>query len=375
MISPKSLSDMLAALYAAPLQPENWQVFLDKLCADLEAVHGALISSNLNCASAQILAVGGIAFTPETQRLYNQYFSTLDPYPAAFSCNPRIGPIVAEELITREELERTEFYNELAAPNQLHHAVFLPAVLTPERADVITLWRDAKQKPFPEPCTTLELLLPHLQRSLQLHFELANLRSANRGLERALDAFNRAVFGVNKKGRVLFSNQTALRLIAQGDGLRIEEGSLVADAPAKNAELQFLVEQAAENGAGFSNGTAVLIERKSQKPPLRLTILPFAENLLGHIPGLATLIFVDDPVKKTLSRAAALRALFRLSPAETRLADLLLQGMEIREAADRLGITLETARFHLKQVFAKTGVGRQTELIRLMLSLPGVHAD
>jgi DNA-binding CsgD family transcriptional regulator len=35
------------------------------------------------------------------------------------------------------------------------------------------------------------------------------------------------------------------------------------------------------------------------------------------------------------------------------------------------GIALETARFHLKRVTAKTGTRLQTELMRLMLSLPG----
>jgi DNA-binding CsgD family transcriptional regulator len=53
------------------------------------------------------------------------------------------------------------------------------------------------------------------------------------------------------------------------------------------------------------------------------------------------------------------------------LADLLLKGLEVRGIADRLGITIETARFHLKRVLAKTGTRRQTELMRLMLSLPG----
>jgi DNA-binding CsgD family transcriptional regulator len=66
-----------------------------------------------------------------------------------------------------------------------------------------------------------------------------------------------------------------------------------------------------------------------------------------------------------------MRQLYRLTPSEARVADRLLDGLEIREIADRLGITLETCRFHLKRVFAKTGTPRQAELIRLMLSLPG----
>ena len=54
-----------------------------------------------------------------------------------------------------------------------------------------------------------------------------------------------------------------------------------------------------------------------------------------------------------------------------RVADRLLDGLEVREIADRLGITFETCRFHLKRIFSKTSTRRQAELIRLMLSLPG----
>ena len=66
-----------------------------------------------------------------------------------------------------------------------------------------------------------------------------------------------------------------------------------------------------------------------------------------------------------------MRHLYALTPTESRLADLLLGGLEVRDIAHRLTITLGTARFHLKRVLVKTGTRRQTELMRLMLSLPG----
>jgi DNA-binding CsgD family transcriptional regulator len=68
-----------------------------------------------------------------------------------------------------------------------------------------------------------------------------------------------------------------------------------------------------------------------------------------------------------------MKQLYGLTPTEARLADLLLEGLEVRDIANRLTMTLETARFHLKRVLAKTGTRRQTELMRLMLSLPGAQ--
>jgi DNA-binding CsgD family transcriptional regulator len=68
-----------------------------------------------------------------------------------------------------------------------------------------------------------------------------------------------------------------------------------------------------------------------------------------------------------------LKALYGLNPTESRLANLLVQGLEVREIADRIGITYESTRFNLKRVLEKTSTHRQSELIRLMLSLPGSY--
>jgi len=46
------------------------------------------------------------------------------------------------------------------------------------------------------------------------------------------------------------------------------------------------------------------------------------------------------------------------------LASLLAGGLTVAEAALDLGISEQTARTYLRQVFEKTGVTRQTELVR-----------
>ena len=57
-----------------------------------------------------------------------------------------------------------------------------------------------------------------------------------------------------------------------------------------------------------------------------------------------------------------------LGQLETRLIDELLQGSSIAIAADKLGISENTARTQLRSVFSKTNVHRQAELIRLVLT-------
>ena len=56
-----------------------------------------------------------------------------------------------------------------------------------------------------------------------------------------------------------------------------------------------------------------------------------------------------------------------LTPAETRLAIALFKGQSVEAYAKDTGISINTARWYVKQIYAKTGVKRQTELIRMLL--------
>jgi DNA-binding CsgD family transcriptional regulator len=62
--------------------------------------------------------------------------------------------------------------------------------------------------------------------------------------------------------------------------------------------------------------------------------------------------------------------LFDLTDAEARLAVALGEGHRLEDAADRMGITVSSARTYLKRVFSKTDVTRQAELVRLLLAAP-----
>ncbi len=56
-------------------------------------------------------------------------------------------------------------------------------------------------------------------------------------------------------------------------------------------------------------------------------------------------------------------AVEQLSPAERRVVNLLVQGRAIDAVARELGISVHTARSHLKSIYAKTGVHRQAQLV------------
>jgi len=196
------------------------------------------------------------------------------------------------------------------------------------------------------------------------------------GLEAALDDMGHAVFGLDGVGRVILSNQRAEELVRGGDALLLRNRRLASVVPEMNRRLQEALACAAGVGTatGVPDGSSLLLERRSGGPALRVTVTPFAAAMAARPSDLAALVYVSDPGSKPQSRAESMRKLYKLTPAEGRIADLLLEGLEVREVSQRLGVTLETARFHVKRVLAKTGVRRQSELVRLMLGLPGAGA-
>jgi DNA-binding CsgD family transcriptional regulator len=69
-----------------------------------------------------------------------------------------------------------------------------------------------------------------------------------------------------------------------------------------------------------------------------------------------------------LASEVVTKQLFNLTKAETALAMELANGLSLEEAAEALNIRRNTARAHLRSIFSKTGVRRQTELVRIMLN-------
>jgi DNA-binding CsgD family transcriptional regulator len=78
-------------------------------------------------------------------------------------------------------------------------------------------------------------------------------------------------------------------------------------------------------------------------------------------------IYVTDPEQVSEKPEVVLIRLYGLTPAEAKVAALIVRGMSARQAAESLGISYNTIKSHLKGVFAKTGTNGQGDLIRLIV--------
>jgi DNA-binding CsgD family transcriptional regulator len=68
-------------------------------------------------------------------------------------------------------------------------------------------------------------------------------------------------------------------------------------------------------------------------------------------------------------RLRAAVVIYGITPAQQRLAGLIIAGHDLVAAADQLGVSVSTARTHLQRMFDKTGVRSQPALVRALLTV------
>jgi len=180
------------------------------------------------------------------------------------------------------------------------------------------------------------------------------------------------VIVVDASAAVVFTNGIAERLLAV-DLLAAGLDGIRARDPMANGRLRKLITTctAGDRSHGKMGGIVELHGRERQ-PCLRIEVSPFADWRSGSGRDAGrdrlALLLVSDPKQEWLDRAIELQRRFRLTPAEGKFALEIIKGDGRAAAAARLNITTGTAHAHLTRIFEKTGVRRQAELVRLVLS-------
>lgn len=204
-----------------------------------------------------------------------------------------------------------------------------------------------------------------------MHNQLDRSQSMGALYSQAIGRLSVATIVLDESGRVLQQNPVAQEILAGADGLKLVGGRLEASYPSDNRELQRLVRNAfARQGKEAPPiAEAMSIARPSGQVSLGVVVESVPSLEWAESKGQpAVVVYIRDAAGKSLASTAVTKQLFNLTPAETALSLELANGLSLEEAAEALNIRRNTARAHLRSIFSKTGVRRQTELVRIMLN-------
>jgi DNA-binding CsgD family transcriptional regulator len=175
---------------------------------------------------------------------------------------------------------------------------------------------------------------------------------------------------------VIVKNRTADDILQNADALQLSTtGNLCTTRPCEPclSALFETVAHALEKGDTARQDAALSLRRKSRRRSLTLYVRaiqsPGKESVTPNITVLVMMLDSTIPVK---ARESDLYHLYGLTPTEARLSNLLMEGKTLEECCVELEIRHSTACSHLKRLFKKTGVHRQSQLVSLLLKSVGL---
>lgn len=368
--SAEVLSQILEALYEAPLQPSRWEKFLRLTANAIGGEAAALLLHDFSDSQSLVARQWGI--DPEATRRYQEHYSGLDVWLQGMSkIEDWLG--TSEQFVPFAELKRTEFYNDLVLPFGIPHGIFGMVERSPSRVATLSIYRSLREGAFQQgDLHLLRFLKPHINRAYRLHSKLASARNHSASLQSALDSLTMPVILLAPKARVVTMNRAAEQILIENDGLVIRAGGLQSEHIGECAQLQKLVAEATSTSTGTGVGPAgVMTVSRHDRPSLQLLVSPIRGVDMDEAHPVRAIVFIGDPTQRVRPAHDTLRLLFKLTPAECRFAMLLTDGHSPVAIAEKIGVSRNTLKSQLASIFRKTGTSRQPELVRLLLQLPG----
>ena len=354
--------DLLQALHQGMFETPLWQGFLDRLRARAGARFVSLVFRPAGQDAVVDLHAGPTI--PADVRSLIAANPRRDPLPYATMREGRVYSL--EELLDPGNPDQAAFMRDRMQPLGLT-ALRCLRVTEPGGIDV---WLScAGDKALGSSAGALLLALaPHLRIALRSFaaLERERFRSSVTG-----EAFNRLKIGwltLDAQCRIVESTDNMEQMFQWGVLLRRGRyDRLVPAAPAIDRQLTALVKRYAEQRDARPQAFNL-----SRDPWVDMLVTPvfgqvFGETISGH-GAAAAIVYVSGDRRSQADRCDQLVDLFGLLPSEARLAWLLAQATSIAEAAEALGITIETARNYSKKIYAKTGAKGHADLVRIVLT-------
>ena len=364
-ISPELLSFILGAIYDASLDEAGWVSCLESIRKILDANYASLIVRTETVDDVGLIVSAG----------NNQ--ASLDPGNPYIAMSPFSG-MVPDQLVTigdvlsEKDWRASTYYRDYCEPQGVFHVL---------AADIVT--RDGGVYGFrvtrPETAPDFSrsdrefcsLLVPHIKRALNLHLSINQDRKVSTLYSHAMAQLMVGVVVLDQNGQVIESNPAATAILELKDGLRVVGKQLEASYANDNRKLLGLVRDALTHphAAKLTLTEAMSVSRPSGRLSWGLIVQSISSDQWTEgkqRPSVA--VFVRDSEGRVDPPVRLAQQLFHLTPAETALAIQLANGLSLEEAAEQLNIKRNTARAHLRSIFSKTGVRRQTELVRIFLN-------
>ena len=370
------LSQVVEDIYDAALDSARWKDTIATIAHYVGGQAGGLALKD--CQSKNLNVFYDVGFDPECIEVYLATYSRFDPLATAPLFDARRVANVPD-LMPYDEYLNGRFYREWAQP----HGWLDSANAIIERSGTSsTLLRIVTRKNTglvdDNMRGRMAQVVPHVRRAT-LVGKAMDLKHAEAAmLAETLDGLSAGLVLVDAKARVVHANEAARDLLEAGDFLRSIDGRLMARDAEINQTLRDIFAIASDGDAALGNRGIALTVTAHDGERYALHVLPLSSGdrrRAGIAYAAVAAMFVRKASLQTPSSAEAIGRTYRLTRTELRVLLAVVELESLSEAAQVLGIADTTVKFHLGNIYAKTGANRVTGLIKLMAGLSNPLLD
>ena len=374
----ESFDLIVADLYRAAAGAVPWASPLTRIAEQLDAfgvqVHGVRRD---NGAVAFSHEAGG--FPAEAVLEYIRHWHRLDPRAALVAGMPTGQWISCHQEFDDEQVANEPFYQHFLIPHGGRYVSGTKVYQDDELIAFFGVHRGHRAQPLEAPALALaQRFGVHLHAALTLWRRQQGLLAHAAVGHALLEHFGHPVLLVDEQLQVVQSNALASRALADDVRLAVRGG--VLSNPGGQANLLHAVRRLlapAGEADGASDKLVLHLASVRGESPLVLVLIALRPDAtMGAFgPRPLALALVHDPRARAQPDPFIVAASFDLTPAEARVAVRVAGGEAVDAVAADLGIRMSTARTHLRNVFAKTGVTRIPELVAVLAALPGAGVE
>lgn len=298
---------------------------------------------------------------PEVIERYNGYYAQTNPWmPKAFAHPLGIG-MTTDQLIPRAQSSRTEYYNDFMRPLGMKTAVGVVPIRQADRVFLLsTLSASEDADRLSSVSDLLTRLSPHLQRTFRFYERRTAGELAEK--ESLLGSVGVGVVFVEQRRFVRSASDVARAMMEEGCGISISPvGRIMFSDDNATDQLDLLLKRDA-------SGRSVLSNAPTQGgKQFRYTFLRLATDKISEfLNGPVVAILIERDVAAAAQKRDVVFSACGLTPTEAKVAERMARGETVDEVAFAHGVSRETIRSQVKSVYAKLGVSRQVELLRLL---------
>ncbi len=373
----RQFSALLHALYGAAMEPGQWPEFLRCVVESLGSKSAMIRVVDLENENVAFHADYNL--DPALQRLYPEHFVHVDPFLAALRTEPSERMYRGHDWVPEHALKQTEYFSDYLVPQDTYYVAGGFVANDSHRAVYFGIQRSQRQGQFTDSdLETLQLLVPHLRRSVDFHRLIVRHELRALASDRTLDQLAVGVILLDPSGKVVYSNRRITDFATRVHGIRILNGRLFANRPSDAPRLRRLIAGVSEPAsADPPRMDSIRLGEAAGRDDLFLmasTLSPRLAFFGLSVPFAALLLLVGEAPQSRSLDPGILKGLYGLTSAESRIAAQLAKGVDLASICSLFHLSCNTVRSQLRSVFRKTGTASQPELVSRLLAGPFFNA-